>query len=241
MTMYNKPYKILIIDRDKHLLMHLKSELEKKEYLVDVLSDEKAIMTKSSPLDYNLIILDIDVVYVDGNHLCLWIKSNSNIPIIVLTRRHKNEQLFESFQAGADDCVVKPISSKEMMLRVQALLRRYTVLKLNQLTSSHYNSITLSHLVVETTSHNVFFDQKPVKLTLKEYELLSYMARHPNTVLTREHLLHVIWKQNSHEDYRTIDTHIKRLRDKLMKTSTLATGMIQTIRGTGYILRVSVK
>lgn len=237
MNMHNNPVKILIVAEDTNTRIHLYTALTKEGYDVDGLLDPGALFVQAAPLDYSLIILEAGIASQHGEHLCLWIKKDYDIPVIVLTH-HNDQEMLESFQAGADDCVVKPISIKEMLLRIQAMLRRYSFLRSNDLMiKKDDDCIKLSHIKVETSAHKIFADHTPVKLTLKEYDLLAYMARHPNVVLSREQLLHAVWKQSVHNDYRTIDTHIKRVRDKLSGASTAAAQMIQTVRGIGYMLR----
>lgn len=227
--------KILIVTRDKRLQMLLKSNLEMEGYIVDQAYDFKSSFLKARHLDYNLVVLDAAIPYQDGVTLCSKIKKDNEVPVIVVT--DNDHQMLESFQAGADDCILKPFSSTEMMLRIQAIIRRYTSRRTDDLILRDRKLIKLSHLIIEPSAHRILADHKPVHFSLKEYELLLYMASNPNVVLTKEHLFHVVWKQEQPRNYRTIDTHIKRIRDKLSKASTVSRNMIQTIWGIGYILR----
>lgn len=227
--------KILIVARDKRIQMLLKSNLEKEGCMVDQAYDGKSSFLKARQFDYSLVILDAAIPYQDGITLCSKIKKDNEVPVIVVT--DNDHQMLESFHAGADDCVLKPFSSTEMILRIQAIIRRYTARRSNDSIIRNREFIKLSHLIIEPSAHRILADHKPVHFSLKEYELLLYMASNPNIVLTKEHLFHVVWKQEQPKNYRTIDTHIKRIRDKLSKASTVSRNMIQTIWGIGYILR----
>ncbi|WP_053376627.1 response regulator transcription factor [Paenibacillus sp. FJAT-27812] len=227
--------KILIVARDKRIQMLLKSNLEMEGCMVDQAYDGKSSLLKVRHLDYSLVVLDAAIPYQNGITLCSKIKKDNEVPVIVVT--DNDHQMLESFQAGADDCVLKPFSSTELVLRIRAIIKRYTAWRSDGLIIRDRELIKLSHLIIERSAHRILVDHIPVHFSLKEYELLLYMANNPNVVLTKEHLFHVVWKHEQPRNYRTIDTHIKRIRDKLSKASTVSRNMIQTIWGIGYILR----
>ncbi|MGO4106670.1 response regulator transcription factor [Paenibacillus sp. YAF4_2] len=233
--MLNFGTKILIIARDKRIQMLLKSNLEMEGCIVIQAYDGKSSLLKARQFDYSLVVLDAVIPYENGIALCSKIKKDNDVPVIMIT--DNEHQMLKSFQAGADDCVLKPFSFTEMILRIQVIIRRYTVRRSDDSKLRNKEFIKLSHLIIERSAHRILADQKPVHFSLKEYELLLYMACNPNVVLTKEHLFHVVWKQEQPNNYRTIDTHIKRIRDKLSNASTVSRNMIQTIWGIGYILR----
>nr|WP_283094533.1 response regulator transcription factor [Paenibacillus sp. ATY16] len=229
-----KPAKVLIVYQDKRTLTDLKPLLEKEGCLVEEAKDSRSAFVKIHQANCSLVVLEATIPYPDGTPLCSLIKNENELPVIVLAKT--DQQMAESFLAGADDCVMIPFSYKEMILRIKAIIRRYSIKK-SEAEIELEDLIRFSHLIIEPSAHRILADHIPVKLTLKEYELLSYMARHPNIVLTKEHLFHTVWKQETQTNYRTIDTHIKRIRDKLSKVSVVSRNMIQTIWGIGYILR----
>jgi two-component system response regulator ResD len=177
----------------------------------------------------DIVILDIMLPEIDGWTVCREIRRTSNVPIILLTARGEEFDKLFGFELGADDYLVKPFSPKELMARVKALLRRAEI-KSNE-AASYYR---FGNIVIDRLSREVTVNGRTVNLTNKEYELLYFLAANPKIVFTREQLLLKVWGYEQYGDPRTVDTHIKKLREKLGDYSSC----ISTMWGVGYKFEV---
>ncbi|HDT8469503.1 TPA: response regulator transcription factor, partial [Staphylococcus pseudintermedius] len=189
--------------------------------------------------DYSCILLDLMLPEMDGLEVAVKLRELKDTPIIMLTAKGEENNRVEGFESGADDYIVKPFSPREVVLRVKALLRRTESSKAEQNEPHARDMIEFKHLTIDNDAHKVLADGTPVNLTPKEYELLIFLAKTPNKVFDREQLLKEVWHYEFYGDLRTVDTHVKRLREKLNRVSADAAKMIQTVWGVGYKFEVS--
>ena len=218
--------RILVIDDEPDLLELGRVNLEKSGFEVDTaLSGREALATaRRAPPD--LIVLDLMLPDVPGTEICRTIRSDpsiSSLPIIMLTAKSDEVDRVVGFELGADDYVTKPFSPRELTLRVRAVLRRR---------SDGASPRRLAHgsLVLDTLRHRCFVEDREVALTAKEFDLLRRLMSRPGHVLSREHLLAEVWGSDIVVTQRTVDTHLKRLREKLGGSG----DFIETVRGVGY-------
>ena len=160
-------------------------------------------------------------------------------PVLILTASGNENERLEGFKVGADDYVVKPFSPREVSYRIKAIVNRTFPIPFASRNRTSSSSIFLANIVIEPAAHRVLVEGTPVNMALKEYDLLYYLALHPGIVFTREELLKSVWDHNYSKsgDYRTVDTHIKRIREKLSSISKKSGSLIHTIWGIGYSLR----
>ncbi len=216
--------KILIVDDEKLIRDVIREYCYNENYdVLEANNGEEALkIIESNKID--LIVLDIMMPKLDGFSLCKQIKSK-NIPIIILSARSDEFDKLMGFELGIEDYVTKPFSPKELMARIKVILKRN---KVNE------DKFIYKTLVVDFKAHSIFIDNIPIKFTPKEYDLLVYFINNVNIALTREVLLDKIWGYSFFGDDRTIDTHVKMLRNTLGKYRDLIT----TVRGVGYKFEV---
>jgi DNA-binding response OmpR family regulator len=222
--------RILIVEDDKNISKLVKFNLEKANYDCAIaISGEKALEALDDrPAD--LIILDIMLPGLDGYEICRTVKAKEklkNIPIIMLTAKGEEVDRIVGLELGADDYMVKPFSPRELVLRVKAILKR------GKAESAKKDILVAGDIAADIPKHKVTVKDKVVELTQMEFKLLVTLMERQGRVQTRDRLLSDVWDMDSSIDTRTIDTHIKRLREKLGK----AGGFIETVRGLGYKLK----
>ena len=188
--------------------------------------------------DYDLILLDLMLPGMDGIEVCQHLRERKATPVIMLTAKGEEANRVQGFEAGTDDYVVKPFSPREVVFRVKALLRRSSTTAYLTTEGPSHNVIVFPDISIDHDAHRVLVLGEEISLTPKEYELLYYLAKNPDRVFSREELLKDVWHYEFFGDLRTVDTHIKRLREKLNKISPLAANMIATVWGIGYKLEV---
>jgi two-component system response regulator ResD len=230
--------KILIVDDEERIRRLLKMYLEKENFVIDEAADGNTALDKALTTDYDCIILDLMMPGKDGVEVCKELREKKATPVIMLTAKGEEANRVQGFEVGADDYVVKPFSPREVVLRVKALLRRASTTSYLHTNASAKDMIVYPHLVIDNDAHRVTADGKEVNLTPKEYELLYFLAKTPDKVFDREHLLKEVWHYEFFGDLRTVDTHVKRLREKLNKVSEKAAKMIVTVWGVGYKFEV---
>ncbi|BCU81727.1 DNA-binding response regulator [Polycladomyces abyssicola] len=233
-----KRERILIVDDEDRIRRLLTMYLEREGYEIEEAEDGETALSKALETDYDLIVLDLMLPGMDGVDVCRGIRKKKATPIIMLTARGEEGNRVEGFEAGADDYVVKPFSPRELVHRVKAVLRRSSATAYLKTDTETHNVIVFPDLTIDHDAHEVRAGGKTVQLTPKEYELLHYLARSPDKVFTREELLRDVWQYEFFGDLRTVDTHIKRLREKLNRASSKAAKMITTVWGVGYKLEV---
>jgi two-component system response regulator ResD len=238
--------KILIVDDEDRIRRLLKMYLEREQYIIDEADNGETALEKALQNDYDLILLDIMMPGKDGIEVCKGIREKKATPIIMLTAKGEEVNRVQGFEVGTDDYIVKPFSPREVVLRVKAVLRRsVTTTFFTQDTTTkdvivfpHLTIDNDAHRVTDNDAHRVTADREEVNLTPKEYELLLFLAKAPDKVFDREQLLKEVWQYEFFGDLRTVDTHVKRLREKLSKKSADAAKMIVTVWGVGYKFEV---
>lgn len=233
-----KQYHILVVDDEERIRRLLRMYLEREGYRIDEAEDGEEALEKAFAVDYDLILLDLMLPGMDGLDVCTELRRKKATPVIMLTARDEEGNRVEGFEAGTDDYVVKPFSPRELVHRVKAVLRRTSATAYLSTETETHNVIVFPHLMIDHDAHEVKAGGQSITLTPKEYELLYYLARTPDKVFTREVLLRDVWNYEFFGDLRTVDTHVKRLREKLNRASTEAAKMITTVWGVGYKLEV---
>ena len=230
---------ILIVDDEDRIRRLLKLYLERESFTIHEASDGREAYELAMENDYACILLDLMLPEMDGIEMSSKLREHKDTPIIMVTAKGEETNRVEGFESGADDYIVKPFSPREVVLRVKALLRRTQTSKPEQNEPHARDVIEFNHLIIDNDAHRVLADQQQVNLTPKEYELLIYLAKTPNKVFDREQLLKEVWHYEFYGDLRTVDTHVKRLREKLNRVSEEAAHMIQTVWGVGYKFEVN--
>ncbi len=230
--------RILVVDDEERIRRLLKMYLEREGYVIDEAEDGNQALAKVNSTDFDLILLDIMMPGKDGIEVCREIREKKSTPIIMLTAKGEEMNRVQGFEVGTDDYIVKPFSPREVILRVKALLRRSSKTTYLQTDTTTKDVIVFPHVTIDNDAHRVTADGKEVSLTPKEYELLYFLAKSPDKVFDREQLLKEVWHYEFFGDLRTVDTHVKRLREKLNKVSEDAAKMIVTVWGVGYKFEV---
>ncbi|HIR84510.1 MAG TPA: response regulator transcription factor [Candidatus Galloscillospira excrementavium] len=203
--------KILVVDDEKVLVKGIKFNLENEGYQVEVGYDGEEAVELARSGSFDLIILDLMMPKIDGLQACMRIREFSNVPIIMLTARSEDTDKIIGFECGADDYITKPFNILELKARVRALLRRAGMTAQKERGSR----ITAGHIVLDGDERAAWRDGVSVDLTAKEFDLIDLLMRNPGRVYSRESLLNVVWGYEYVGDYRTVDVHIRRLREKL--------------------------
>ena len=230
--------KILLVDDEERIRRLLKMYLERENYSIDDAENGTPALSKALANDYDVILLDLMMPGKDGIEVCRELREKKATPVIMLTAKGEEVNRVQGFEVGTDDYIVKPFSPREVVLRVKALLRRSSKTTYLQTETTAKDVIVFPHLTIDNDAHKVLADGKEVSLTPKEYELLYFLAKAPDKVFDREHLLKEVWHYEFFGDLRTVDTHVKRLREKLNKVSEQAARMIVTVWGVGYKFEV---
>jgi DNA-binding response OmpR family regulator len=225
-----KTMRILVIEDEEKLAESLKRGLEKSGYAVDCLFDGEAgeRRIEVSHQDYDLVILDLMLPKKNGFDVCKGVRARGiTVPILILTARDMTNDKVGALDSGADDYLTKPFSFNELLARIRALLRRPA--------GALGNELTVGELILKPAEREVYRDGKKIDLTLKEFELLHYIMRHPGEVLNREDIYVHLWDFADNSMSNTIDVHIKNLRKKLGDKENGK--LVETIRGVGYRLK----
>lgn len=233
-----KDVKILVVDDEERIRRLLKMYLERENYIIEEAEDGNTALSKAIANDYDVILLDLMMPGKDGIEVCRELREKKATPVIMLTAKGEEVNRVQGFEVGTDDYIVKPFSPREVVLRVKALLRRSSNAAYIQTETTTKDIIVFPHLTIDHDAHRVTADGKEVGLTPKEYELLYFLAKSPDKVFDREQLLKEVWHYEFFGDLRTVDTHVKRLREKLNKVSEQAAKMIVTVWGVGYKFEV---
>ena len=221
--------KLLIVDDEIQIIELIKKYAKFSGYEYEVAyNGQEAIDMINENSDFDLIVMDIMMPEVDGFTAVKEIRKKSSIPVILLSARSEEYDKLYGFDLGIDDYVTKPFSPKELMMRISAILNRYSHRK--QVVEEVINNLSYEELVINQTEHAVYLSGNRVEVTLKEYELLVYLMENPNIALKREAILEKIWGSSDKTNERTLDTHIKSIRKKIGKYA----DNIITIRRVGY-------
>ena len=227
----NEKQTIMVVDDDPNIAQLVKLYLEKEGYEVTVETrgdDAMAAFQKNPP---SLMLLDVMLPGMDGWQVCRGIRQMSNIPIIMLTAKDETFDKVLGLELGADDYITKPFEGKELVARVKAVLRRAAP------GESEKNPLSFPGLTISLEKYEVHFQGKLIEMPPKELEVLYFLAAHQNRVFTREQLLEQVWGFDFFGDSRTVDVHIKRLREKLQGSESLG-WQIRTVWGVGYKFEV---
>lgn len=220
---------ILLVDDDKYILNLVEVHLVEEGYRVYKATDGMQALNLMKEHSFNLAVVDVMMPFMDGFALTKEIRKMYDIPIILLTAKDQLEDKEEGFASGTDDYLVKPFEPKELIFRINALLRRYDKFDDDTI-------IGIGRTKIDKRSYEVQVGDRTLLLPLKEFELLYYLMSHPRQVLSREQLIEAVWGIDYDGDERTVDVHVKRLRERFSKLTD--DFQIRTVRGIGYSLEV---
>ena len=224
--------KILTVDDDPNILQLISLYLTREGFEVLQASNGTDALKIFKTTPPSLMLLDVMLPGMDGWQVCREVRKVSNIPIIMLTAKDETFDKVLGLELGADDYIVKPFDTKELVARIKAVLRRYQTL------DAPDKELSYPGLTINITQYTVTFLGKQIEMPPKELELLHFLASHPGTVFTREQLLEQVWGYDFFGDSRTVDVHIKRLRDKLTGCEELGWS-IKTVWSVGYKFEVN--
>ena len=223
--------KILIVDDDENIAELISLYLTKECFETKIVYDGESALDALPSFKPNLILLDLMLPGIDGYQVCREIRKNNNTPIIMLSAKGETFDKVLGLELGADDYMIKPFETKELVARVKAVLRRYDLPQSAITPNESSKCVTYPDLVVNLDNYSVTYYKKSVEMPPKELELLYFLASAPNQVFTREQLLDNIWGYDYIGDTRTVDVHIKRIREKINDHDKWA---IETVWGIGY-------
>lgn len=225
---------VLIVDDEKTLVKALTFNLQKEGFRVDAAYDGEEALEKVFSLKPDVVVLDLMLPEVDGFEVCRRIRKKLDVPIIMLTARSEDIDKVLGLELGADDYLTKPFNSRELVARIKAILRRSTVSE-----QESRKQIQIGKLQIDLLQHRVRLGNKEVNLTSKEFALLSFLALNAGNVYSREQLLAQVWGYDYYGDVRTVDVHIRHLREKI-ENDPANPEYIITVWGTGYKLREDI-
>ena len=223
--------KILVVDDERTLVKGMKFNLENEGYEVECAYDGATAVELAREGHFDLIILDLMMPELDGLEACMRIREFSNVPVIMLTAKSEDADKLMGFECGADDYLTKPFNILELKARVRALLRRAAGVQ-----RTRGSILTAGGLSLDMEARVAVRDGETVDLTAKEYDLIELLMRNPRRVYSRENLMNVVWGYSYAGDYRTVDVHIRRLREKL-EQNPAEPDHIMTKWGVGYYFK----
>lgn len=227
----NNPYagkKILVVDDEPDVTELLSYKLKQEGFNVEIINDPLMIMGKARDFRPDLFVLDIMMPELNGLQICRMVRADptlKNVPIIFLTAKGETEDRIKGLETGADDYLAKPFNSKELLLRVKSIFKR-----VSKDSAAAGSRIQVGTVVIDEDQHKLTVDGKEVDLTATEFRLLKLLMERKGRVQTRENLLINVWNYDSEIETRTVDTHVRRLREKLGDNMNI----IETVRGVGY-------
>ena len=225
--------KILVVDDELLLVKGMKFNLENEGYTVETAYDGATAIDMAKTEEFDLIILDLMMPQVDGLTACMRIREFSNVPIIMLTARSEDADKIIGLESGADDYITKPFNILELKARIRALLRRANAVPQQKQQPS---LLTAGGITLDTEQRVAMKNGEIIELTAKEYDLIELLVRNPRRIYSRENLMDLVWGYTYAGDYRTVDVHIRRLREKL-EDNPAAPQHILTKWGVGYYLK----
>ena len=223
---------VLIVEDDKHIQELLQMYLEKEGYAVTTADDGGQGLTKFRSIKPDLVLLDVMMPVMDGWTLCKTIRAESQTPIIMLTAKGETDDKVAGLKSGADDYITKPFEMREVLARIEAVLRRFD----RGAVEKKSRRLVFDKLIIDMDAFELVVDGKKVDTPPKEMDLLFYLASSPNRVYTRNQLLDEVWGFDYFGDSRTVDVHVKRLREKLEGVS--ESWCLKTVWGVGYKFEV---
>ena len=219
--------KVMVVDDDNNICEYLRLYLEKEGYSVEIFHDGKSAVDAFSKYDPTIILLDVMMPNMDGWQVCRELRKQSQVPIIMLTAKGETFDKVLGLELGADDYVVKPFEAKEVIARIKAILRRS-----GYADNQTVKKVEFEKLIINLTNYEMIVDGKAIDTPPKELELIYHLASNPNKVYTRDQLLDEVWGFDYYGDSRTVDVHVKRLREKLEGVSDR--WALKTVWGVGY-------
>ena len=226
--------KILIVDDDNNIAELISLYLTKECFETKIAGDGESALLLADSFAPNLILLDLMLPGIDGYQVCREVRAKSNVPIIMLSAKGEIFDKVLGLELGADDYIMKPFDSKELVARVKAVLRRYQPAK-QETTAPHIKCVEYPDLTINQSNYSVIYQGTRIDMPPKELELLYFLASSPNQVFTREQLLDHIWGYEYIGDTRTVDVHVKRLREKIKDHKSWS---LATVWGIGYKFEV---
>jgi DNA-binding response OmpR family regulator len=222
-------YKILVVDDEVRMRKLIKDYFKREGFEVSEADNGISALDTFNKGSFDLIILDIMMPFMDGYAVCKEIRKKSSIPIIFLTAKSEDEDKLQGYSLEADDYMTKPFSPKILVAKAKAIIKR-------NMGINDTNKININGIEIDESSYKVTINGEELSLSKKEYEILLYFTKNKNIVLTRENLIENIWGYDFEGEIRTVDTLVKRLREKLLDKA----DMIVTVRGVGYRFEVKV-
>ncbi len=225
--------RILVVDDDKNICEIIRLYLDKEGFEVLIANDGQMAIDLFKQYTPSVVVLDVMLPKMDGFQVCREIRRVSNIPIIMLTAKGETFDKVLGLELGADDYMVKPFENKELIARIKAILRRYDP------KDNVDKEVVYPNIIINLTNYELKIGGNPVDIPPKELELLYFLATNPNKVFTREQLLETVWGFDYFGDSRTVDVHVKRLREKLEKAGETVNWQLKTVWGVGYKFEVN--
>ncbi|WP_163970455.1 response regulator transcription factor [Oceanobacillus halotolerans] len=216
--------KVLIVDDEKRMLDLIALYLRPQHYTCTKALGAKEALSYIEKETYDLVLLDIMMPEMDGWELCQEIRKLSDVPIIMVTAREEKEDVIKGLKLGADDYITKPFNEDELIARMEALLRRRTP----------SNVIEIDGLTWDESKFELTYKKQPIKLTPKEFTMIGYLIKHPEQVFEREKLIDLIWGFESATGGRTVDSHVRNIRDKVRQAGFPIDDYFKTVWGVGY-------
>lgn len=217
-------HKVLLVDDQSRMLDLLALYLKPHHFICTKALGGKEALSYMKDTVFDIVLLDIMMPDIDGWELCEEIRLVSDIPIIMLTAREQNADIVKGLKLGADDYITKPFNEDELLARMEALLRRV----------KPTNNVEVSGLVWNEACYELSFNNKPIKLTPKEFMMIGHFMKRPNQVFAREQLIELIWGYDSETEGRTIDSHVRNMREKIRRAGFPIDDHFKTIWGLGY-------
>ncbi len=224
--------KVLIIDDELVIIKNLKYSLEQDNYLVESTADSSEALKKISITEYDIVVLDLILPNTDGLEVCQKIREISNVPILILTSNNEDMSKILGLEYGADDYMTKPFNILELKARMKAILRRTK----GQSQKTNEHTLVIDDFVINALGRKVSLHNQEINLTAKEFDLLLLLITNPGKVFSREELLEIIWGYEYFGDLRTVDVHVRRLREKI-ENKNKNYEYILTKWGVGYYFR----
>ena len=226
--------RVLVVDDEKVIVKGIRYSLEQDDYEVDCAYDGEEALEKIRANKYDVVLLDVMLPKMDGFEVCQAVREFSPVPIIMLTAKSDDMDKILGLEYGADDYITKPFNILELKARIKAVLRRQNYANISREQEERRDGIVESgDMRVDTVNRRVYIGDKEVRLTTKEFEILELMIMHPNKIYSREELLQLIWGSDYPGDGRTVDVHVRRMREKI-ETNPREPKYIHTKWGTGY-------
>lgn len=225
--------KILVVDDEQLIVKGIKFNLQRDNMEVDCAYDGSQAIEMARQKEYDCVLLDVMLPVYSGYEVCRKIREFSNMPIIMVTAKSEDDDKIEGLECGADDYVTKPFNMNEVKARIKAIMRRNSFINENK---QRGNINTYGELTIDHLNRNVTIAGKPVNLTAKEYDILELLLNNPNQVYSRNSLLKIIWGEDYPGDERTVDVHVRRLREKV-ESNPSEPQYVYTKWGVGYFFR----